>query len=317
MLKPSCLRLTAIVSLLLAAALPTARAADVNPASTLYVTNGNGVSTFDAATGALTNVNFLPGLTNPSGVVVAGNRLYVATSDGRVGEYDATTGAAVNASLVTGTDILFGLALSGNLLLVADSSKRAVSAYDAATGAVVNAAFITGLDGPESVLVAGGTIYVSNFNSGDVGAYSASTGQPLAGFTPAHFGLGPSGLARLGNTLFVSVPNNGHVGEVDAITGTILTKTFLTGLDRPEGLYLAGTTLLVNNNGSTGAGTTAGAYDALTGAVINPSYLSGLNGPNFITGQVVVPEPSTWASVAAGVGLLGLSLRRHRRARFF
>jgi len=69
------------------------------------------VGEYDAKTGAAISPSFITGLSEPSGLAVKGNTLFVANFGGTVGEYDATTGAAINASFITGLSEPSGLAV--------------------------------------------------------------------------------------------------------------------------------------------------------------------------------------------------------------
>jgi hypothetical protein len=73
-----------------------------NACAQLYVSQsgvGGTVGEYDAATGAAINANLVTGLSDPFGLAVSGNTLFVADGD-TVGEYDAATGAAINASFI-------------------------------------------------------------------------------------------------------------------------------------------------------------------------------------------------------------------------
>jgi len=119
------------------------------------VFNG-GVGKYNATTGAVINANFVTGLSQPQGLALSGNNLFVATNNngGTVGEYNATTGATINANFITGLNGPIGLALSGNHLFVTNQFTGTVGEYDATTGAVVNANFITGLSDPCALAIA-------------------------------------------------------------------------------------------------------------------------------------------------------------------
>jgi glucose/arabinose dehydrogenase len=75
----------------------------------------------NAHAGAAINPSFITGLSNPVGLAVFGNTVFVANSYvNTVGKYNATTGAAINASFITGLSNPEGLAVSGNTLFVAN-----------------------------------------------------------------------------------------------------------------------------------------------------------------------------------------------------
>ena len=90
-----------------------------NARAQLYVTEapqGGGpigvVDKYDAKTGAAISPSFITGLSDPFGLAVKGNTLFVANlGTGTVGKYDATTGAAINATFITGLIGPIGLAV--------------------------------------------------------------------------------------------------------------------------------------------------------------------------------------------------------------
>ncbi len=165
---------------------------------------------------------------------------------------------------------------------------------------------------------AGDYLYVTNFSLGTVSRYSTSGQSSDPSFIT---GLGGSfGIAISGNFLFVTgIPESGglfydstpeNVAEYDLTTGDLINPNFITGLD-PD-TYAAsifdGDLYLTN----TGDGT-VGEYDATTGAAIDPSLISGLGFPQSILVASQTPEPSTWALVFAGLGLMAFwrfSLRK-------
>jgi hypothetical protein len=58
---------------------------------------------YNATTGAAINASFITGLSEPEGLAVSGNDLFVVnTLADTVGEYNATTGAVINANFITG-----------------------------------------------------------------------------------------------------------------------------------------------------------------------------------------------------------------------
>jgi hypothetical protein len=174
--------------------------------NTLFVTNnGIWISTYDATTGFPINNPFIQGLTNPYGLLLSGNNLYVSQDFGAtnsVGEYNASNGAPINAQLiVTNPNGAYQVALSGNNLFVAGYQQRTVGEYDATTGAVINANFITGLLFPLGVAVVGNTLYVTQ----DGGA----------------------------------TPGSSFISTYDATTGAVINANFITGLNGPRYIAVA------------------------------------------------------------------------------
>ena len=103
------------------------------------------------------------------------------------------------------------------------------------------------------------------------------------------------------------------MGKFNAITGAAINASFITGLSAPSGLALYGNTLYVPGayevNGSSRNQTLA-TFGATTGALSNGDLVTGLNYPSSIL--VVVPEPSTWILLLAGMTFLVCVIRGRR-----
>ena len=106
--------------------------------------------------------------------------------------------------------------------------------------------------------------------------------------------------------LFDGTASGGSIGEYNDYTGAPINATFMTGLNDPTGLAIAGSALFV----ASGSGGSIGEYDLSTGAPINATFMTGLNDPTdleiagstlFVAEPSVVPEPT-------GIGLLCLGL---------
>src|SRR6266849_456541 len=204
-----------------------------NAHAQLYVSQYVGASSgsvgeYNASTGAAINANLITGLNTPTGLVVAGNILFVAnigpSVPGAVGEYNASTGAAINASFITGLSQPIGLAVSGNNLFVANYGGTTVGEYNATTGAVINASFITGLIQPSGAALSGNSLFVFNGNNDTVGEYNATTGAAINAslITVSAFSYG---LAVAGPPLPCTLDDT---ATYDATSGT-LTMNFTIG----------------------------------------------------------------------------------------
>lgn len=249
-----------------------------------------------------TNVNgHLVGNNAPSALAISGNNLYVAdTYDEEIAEY-TTSGATVNTALITGLGFsgypYYGLLVSDNILYVAGASS--VGEYSL-SGTPINASFIQGhftdlaISGNDLFVLAGGV------DNATVEEYDATTGNLINGSLIT--GLYDTfRFAVSGGYIYTGSYANGSVSKF-TLSGAAVNSGLVTGL-RDAGV--ADLAVLGNNLYIADVQTdSVGLYDATTGAAINPSLVSGVSNPD---GILVVPEPSSWLLVSAG--MLGLLFR--------
>jgi hypothetical protein len=273
-----------------------------------------------STSGTLINSSVLTGLYEPFGLVASGNDLFVSESNGpgTVGEY-TTSGGTVNASLITGLGFSRGIASFGSNLYVA-SSNGTIGEYtiDATNGTVTssNASLVTGLSDPFNLALSGTDLFVLNAGNNTVGEYTTS-GQTvnaslISGFTP-------SALAVSGGYLFVVNQTNGTIGEYTT-SGATINASLVTGLPGGDyGLAVSGSELLVSQYGNAQLNAGSGSIyqyniDAAQGTVTssNTSFITGLYEPRDIA--FATPEPSTWAMLLGGLGLLAFCYRRKLNA---
>ena len=117
----------------------------------------------------------------------------------------------------------------------------------------------------------------------------------------------PWGLALSGNNLFVAKRNDSTIGEYNALTGALINPNF-AAVSGPIGIAVSGNNLYAVSGGYN----QVYDFNATTGAPITSEFTSpsGLNGAQSIA---VVPEPSTWMVLLAGLGTL-VGFRRVRAA---
>lgn len=85
-----------------------------------------------------------------------------------------------------------------------------------------------------------------------------------------------------------------------------LRRAVLLGLTLAAGLLARGQIIIPNiSGGNVGLYTTAGA-------TINASFITGLNNPGSFA-FLSIPEPTTWAMLLTGTGLMALRAVRRRR----
>src|SRR5450759_792596 len=204
----------------------------------------------------------------------------VNTSADTIGEY-TNSGATVNASLVSGLNEPLGIAVSGSNLFVTNgyggtTGAGTIGEYNAITGATVNASLVSGLNYPFGIDVSGSDLFVANNNFG-------------------------------------TIYNAGTIGEYNAITGAAVNASLVSGLNYPIGLAVSGPDLFVTNANPG----TIGEYTT-SGATVNASLISGSGFyPTNIAVSAApvsapVPEPSTYAMLLAGLGLIGFIAYRRK-----
>jgi len=305
-------------------AMPGSAQAQQAPQQVLLVSQGgatlNGsVNAYDAATGALIKPNFISGFISPSGMLVSGSTLYVASGEvngGFINTYNATTGALIKANFISNSG-LFGqingaanLGLVGNTLYVVNNFADTVTTYDATTGGTtpIAAPLIyggttgTSLAYPFGLAISGNNLFVSNNYSGDdwVGKYDLS-GAPINDHFIHTPRVGAYGLAISGNHLFVATAGDGgpSVEEYDVNTGALLNGSFISGLQYVYGITISGNTLYVAQDFGRPDGTSViSTYDVNSGALLNPNFVTGLNGGDDF--MVVVTQQPPIANAGAG-----------------
>ena len=269
-------------------------------------TGGSTIGEYNATTGAAVNDSLVSGLNSPLGIAVLGGDLWVTnSSSGTIGQYNATTGAAVTTPSITdgGGATLSSLTvilmnpLAGDVLTATAGSGITVTPYNPPTGALLLSG-LASLADYETVLA---SVQYNNIDGGpgvasesisivaNNGISSSNTAVSMIAINaPPVVELNPSS-----TNYATSWTNSGAV----AITPNAST-TFVSGLDNPNAIAVAGDDLWVANYNSG----TISEYNATTGAVINASLISGLNGPV----AIVVSGGNLWvANYSGGVELPG------------
>jgi hypothetical protein len=195
----------------------------------------------------------------------------------------------------------------GNIFAV--DGNASILEYNATTGAPVGSGtFLTGLHGPQGIAISGSDIFVANdflnsSNKWTIGEYTTSGATVNANLVSSTTLLfEPDSIAISGSNLYVSNFGNHTVTEFSLSGSTatpIGTGTLVSGLiGNTVGVSAFGSDIFVSND-SAGA-SDVGEYTT-SGSTVNASLIT----PGEPTGGItVIPEPSAWALLAAGAGLL-------------
>ena len=120
------------------------------------------ITAYDATEGGAFNPNpLITGLSQPGGIALSGNELYVVNEgNGTVTKYKITgssTGFSVTESspapFISNLNAPSGIAITGNSLFITLTLGQVVVEYDAKSGGQNDAAFETGLLGPAGIVV--------------------------------------------------------------------------------------------------------------------------------------------------------------------
>lgn len=182
-------------------------------------------------------------------------------------------------------------------IFVSNFTGNSIGEYNL-DGTAINASLISGLNGTSDIAISGSNLLVANYTA--IGEYTASgtaiNASLISGLT------NPQGIAISGSNLFVNSGNS--IGEYTT-SGTVENASLVSGLNQPTDIAISGSNLFVTNLNSG----TIGEYTT-SGTLVNASLVSGLNEPTYLLVEAS-PEPSSWALLLGGLGLLAFwRLRR-------
>jgi hypothetical protein len=273
----------------------------------IYVSNGSGLTAYNASTGAVENT--YAALANDT-IVVEGNTVY-AISGSNLISYNLTTGSTVTL-YSNRSDTFSGLAVSGSTLYyeAGGGANPAVYALSTAGGTPVNLPVAGGAtDG--NLDVVGTDLYIGSDPGGNQGVtlYNLATG--VAGATNGVAkGLPGTTFTTAGNDLLVSSVYSSDIAEYNLTTGALITSDLVTVSGGGQGMEVIGGDLYVGSYNFSTNKTLIGEFNLATGAAIDANLINNAGSTFSIPEIAATPEPRSWLLSMVILGAVGVLLRR-------
>jgi hypothetical protein len=262
--------------------------------------------------GGLVNASLITGLSNAQAFDLSGNSLIVSNQGANTIQTYALTGSgatltATETGSFAGPGNEYGVTTIGGNIYVASYGAGSVTEYSP-TGTVLGT--LTGLGGPVGLSTDGTNLFVGQIGSNVVGEYTSSLAPVNASLVT---GFSAYGVTVNGSDIF-TINNSGSttIGEF-TLSGTAVNSTLITNSQQ------YGNTLAFDGSGDLyasywgGTGVDEYAVSGGSATLVGSSPLVSeihLNGVAFL--PAAVPEPSTWAMLLGGLGLLAFCARMRR-----
>jgi hypothetical protein len=189
------------------------------------------------------------GLTDPAGLAISGNTLYISESFGsnKISKIDISSASPTKTDVVAGLSGPDGLAISGNTLYIAETEADKISKIDITSATPTLTTVISGVLEPTGIVVDGDYLYIAEYNAHKISKLNLITLIKTDYITNVS---GPTGLVINNNTLYFSDFDTNVISKVD-LTATVPVVTQMSsGFNEPAFLNLVGSELYIADYGS-------------------------------------------------------------------
>lgn len=273
-------------------------------ADTVYVSNsGNDTIAIISSSGTTT---FDSGLDDPQGLAFnsSGNLFVANAGSGDISEF-SPSGGLITGTYATGLDDPTGIAFdSAGNLYVANSGSNDIVKILAGGGS--SSVFATDSSTPYGLAFNAGNLYVTNNSSNSIIEISAGPTESPVPVSGQALNI-PDGIAfdKNGN---IFVVNHGapSIEEISGGNGTIFANDASLSLPRDLAFDYEGNLYVTDSGNNTVTEYTSSGTVTFSTDLSKPSFVAVTSSCD----SMAVPEPSTYALLTAGMGVLFFLVRR-------
>lgn len=190
------------------------------------------------------------GLSEPAGLAISGNYLYVAEFD-RISKIDISLPLPVKSDLITGLSSPDAVLIQGNTLYISEygvsSTSGKISKIDITSPTPIMTTLATDIPGSTGIAIGGDNLYIAEYKSGKITKLNLTTLVKTDFLSNLN---GPTGLFVDGNILYFSQFDSNKISKVDITQAVPTVINVLEGLDEPAFLTVANSNLYVTDYGS-------------------------------------------------------------------
>lgn len=188
------------------------------------------------------------GLSEPAGLAIMGNSLYIAQAgSNKISMIDISSSSPTITDLVTGVTEPDGLVLNGNILYIAEYGADKISKVDLTAATPILTTVITNVLEPTGIAINGEYLYIAEYNAGKISKLNLTT---LLKTDYINNIVGPTGLSINDNILYFSDFNENTISKVDLTATVPVVTQVVAGFNEPAFINVIGSELYVAEYGS-------------------------------------------------------------------